>query len=227
MTGQASREPWRVPRVLWLIAPVVLLLGGLLVAPLALLFSYSFFRFLGSARFEETFSLANYARVLTDPFFLRVLFDTLALGVMVTLITLVLGYPVALAIVRSRGLRGSLITALVAVPLVTSAVVRTYSWLTLLAPNGLVNRTLIGAGVIDRPLRLLFDGTGVTIGLVHVLLPFMILAVASSLRNVDPALEEAARSLGAGPLRTFWRVTFRLSLPGVIAGSLLDRKSVV
>lgn len=204
-----------------LASPSMLLVIVCLVAPLGTMFTYSFYRFIRSGKFEEILTLTNYVSVLTDSYYLSVLANTFFLGLIVTGISLVIGYPVSLAIARTRGMLSSVILALVVVPLMTSAVVRTFGWMVVLGGNGFVNKSLIALGFIDSPIRFLFQRSGVIIGTVHIFLPLMILVVASGLRNVDIALEENARNLGAGPIRTFMRVTFPLSLPGVMAGSFL------
>jgi putative spermidine/putrescine transport system permease protein len=110
---------------------------------------------------------------------------------------------------------------IVIAPLFTSAVIRALAWLVILGRRGLVNEGLLNLGLIEAPLRLLYNETAVVTGLVYIMIPFMVLTIAAVLENVDGSLEEAARDLGAGPLGTFWRVTFPLTLPGVLAGSFL------
>jgi putative spermidine/putrescine transport system permease protein len=168
------------------------------------------------------FTLANYVRFLADPFHLAVLWKTIAMGLWVTAWCLVLGYPVAytLARLRSRRLRALLVTCLL-VPLMTSVVVRSYGWMILLANSGLVNQALLALGLVETPVQLLFNLTGVVIALVAILLPYMVLTLVPVIQNVDAALEEAAQSLGARPWRTFRDVVLPLSLPGVAAGSIL------
>jgi putative spermidine/putrescine transport system permease protein len=144
------------------------------------------------------------------------------MGLWVTAWCLVLGYPVAytLARLRSRRLRALLVACLL-VPLMTSVVVRSYGWMILLANSGLVNEALLALGLVDTPVQLLFNLTGVVIALVAILLPYMVLTLVPVIQNVDAALEEAAQSLGARPWRTFRDVVLPLSLPGVAAGSIL------
>lgn len=219
---RANKRSWiSISPGILLASPSMLLVIVCLVAPLVTLFTYSFYRFIRAGKFEEILTLTNYVSVLTDSFYLSVIANTFILGLIVTGISVMLAYPVSIAIARTRGMLSSVILALVVLPLMTSGVVRTFGWVVVLGRNGFVNESLIALGFIDNPIRFLFDRTGVIIGIVHLFLPIMILVVASGLRNVDISLEESARNLGAGPIRTFVRVTLPLSLPGVMAGSFL------
>jgi spermidine/putrescine transport system permease protein len=165
-------------------------------------------------------SLDNYLR-LFDPIYLRVFGHSLGLALLTTLVCLGLGYPFAYFLAQCRpGLRPLLLT-LVIVPFWTNSLVRTYAIRSLLAAKGLLNNTLISLGLIDEPVRLLYTRSAVLIGMVYVLLPFMILPLYSAIEKLDHRLVEAAADLGAGRLRRFWLVTLPLTLPGVIAGSVL------
>lgn len=166
-------------------------------------------------------TLGHYARLLGDAFYLGVVAKTFLLGAAVTVATLVLGYPMALALARARGAAKGIALFMVIAPLLVSIIVRSYGWLVVLGRAGLVNRTLLGLGVIAEPLDLVHNWTGVIVGLTHVLLPFMVLPIASVLEGLDPALEEAARVHGATPWRTFRTVVFPLSLEGVATGCVL------
>jgi putative spermidine/putrescine transport system permease protein len=167
-----------------------------------------------------TFTLGNYARFLTDPYYLNILLWTLWMGVVVTCCSLLLGYPAAYVIARTRRHKGLLI-ALAVSPILITSVIRTYAWLGLLANNGLINRTMLNLELIDLPLPLMYNRFGIGLGLTHVLLPYMILSLVASLQTIDVSLEDAARSLGASAQRAFLTVTLPLSLPGIVAGSLL------
>jgi putative spermidine/putrescine transport system permease protein len=203
-------------------SPALLLLLFAFVAPLAILLAYSFYESRAGGVMIPAFTLRQYIRFLGDPFYLYVLWRTVLLGLWVTVWCIVLGYPLAyvLARTRSRYLRGILVTLLL-VPLMTSVVVRSYGWMILLANNGLVNKTLLALGVISSAVQLLFNTTGVVIALVAILLPYMILTLMPVIQNIPPSLEEASQSLGASPWRMFWDVVVPLSLPGVGAGSIL------
>jgi putative spermidine/putrescine transport system permease protein len=145
----------------------------------------------------------------------------LRLGVVVTALTLLATYPIALFLARTQSRWRGLLVALAIAPLLTSTVVRTYGWLVILGNDGLVNGALLGIGLIEQPLRLINDEIGVVIGLVEILMPYMALGLLSGFGRINPDLEEAAMSLGAHPLRAFWRVTLPLSLPGIATGVLL------
>ena len=146
---------------------------------------------------------------------------TLRTALVVTLGTLLLGYPVALALSRLRRGAATFVLILVLLPFWTSVLVRSYAWMVLLGRHGLINEPLIGVGLIGAPLRLLNTSFAVHIAMIHILLPYMILPIASVLRQIDGALPRAAAGLGAPPWRVFLQVVLPLSMPGVAAGTLL------
>ncbi len=165
----------------------------------------------------------HYAKALGDGYYLGVLWTTVRLALWITVISFVIGYPIAYLVtrvIRHRWLK-RLVYAIVIAPLFTSAIVRAFGWMVLLGRQGLVNRLLIGAGLIEEPLPLLYSEVGVIIGSVYILTPFMVLTVASVLQNLDPTLEEEAADLGARPFVSFWTVTWPLSLAGVVAGAVI------
>jgi len=191
--------------------PGTLLLLALFAAPLLRLLALS----------VAGGSLAAYERALTNELYLGVIFETFKIATIVTLLTLVLGYPVAYVMATSGRAWQLVGIAFVLLPFWTSILVRTYAWMVMLGRNGVVNRTLIGWGVIDGPLPLLNNLAGVLIGMVHVLLPYMILPVFNAVKNVDPNLVLAAVGLGAPRWRAFLRITLPLTLNGVAAGVTL------
>ena len=191
--------------------PATLLLLALFAAPLLRLLALS----------VAGGSLAAYERVLTNELYLRVIFETFKIAAIVTLLTLALGYPVAYVMATSGRAWQLVGIAFVLLPFWTSILVRTYAWMVMLGRNGVVNRTLIGWGVIDSPLPLLNNLAGVLIGMVHVLLPYMILPVFNAVKNVDPNLVLAAVGLGAPRWRAFLRITLPLTMNGVAAGVTL------
>ena len=165
--------------------------------------------------------VAQYAKFLTDRFNLTVLGQTLWLGVLATALALVIGYPLAyLYTLASRGVQRVLILVIV-LPLLTSAVVRTFAWVVILGRQGIVNTTLLAVGAIDTPLRLLYTESAVVVALAQIQLPLMVLPIITALGNIDPNLNNASLALGAGRWRTFFEVTWPLSAPGVLAGCLL------
>jgi putative spermidine/putrescine transport system permease protein len=206
---------------------LALLLPGLLgllvsfVFPLAYMIRMSFNRGAPDGVIEETFTLDTYLQPLTDPYYWRVTLDTFQMGVTVGVLCVLVSYPVALFLARSTSKYRGLLMAVAIAPLLTSAVVRTYGWMVILGTNGLVNSTLGGMGLIDTPLKLTNNMTGVTIGLVEIFMPYAILAMISGFGRLSPQLEEAAGSLGASKLQVFARVTLPLSLPGVLTAFLL------
>jgi putative spermidine/putrescine transport system permease protein len=168
------------------------------------------------------FTLARYGRMLTDSFYLESIAYTLSLSGVVTLVCVLVGYPVAYYLVRYAGRWSSLVVFLLIAPLLTSIIMRTYGWQVLFARRGLINTLLVrDFGLLDQPLKIL-DTPGIVVAaLVHVLVPFMVLSIASVLQGVDRRLEESAQLLGAGRLRTFLEVTLPLSLDGIGTGSIL------
>jgi len=166
-------------------------------------------------------SLTHYADFFTEPAYLRILTRTFRVSLTVMLCCLVLGYPTAYVLSRVSGRLRRFLLLLVIVPYLTSFLVRTYAWMVLLGPKGVINSLLLKAGLIGAPVKLLYSAVGVHVGMVHVLLPLMILPLYSVMVGIDRTLPRAAQTLGAGPLRTFVRVFFPLSLPGVRSGCVL------
>jgi putative spermidine/putrescine transport system permease protein len=166
-------------------------------------------------------SLEAYGRFFGDPYYWSVLIQTIALSAAATALCLLVGYPVALFLVRHAGSWSGLLMFCLVAPLLTSIVMRTFGWRALLARQGVVNMALLNLGAIERPLEMASGVGTVLAALVHVLVPFMVLSIAGALQGIDPRLEESARILGAGKLATFLRVTFPLSLDGVATGCIL------
>jgi putative spermidine/putrescine transport system permease protein len=195
------------------LAPLLLVLVVFFVGPLVVNVSESLRQPNGAVGFGQ------YLRLLTDSYYLTVIGQTLMFGVVLTLVTAILGYPFGYAIARARGpIKSILIFAIVA-PLLVNVVVRSFGWMVILGGNGALNAGLAALGF--SKLELIYNWTGVSIAMVHVLLPFMALSVASTLETLDLRLEEAAGVLGASPFRTFWAITFPLSLEGLVTGSIL------
>jgi putative spermidine/putrescine transport system permease protein len=193
----------------------------LFLAPLANLFALSLFRFDRTVGVVGGLTVDNYARFLGDPFYLGILGRTLRISVLATLTSLLLGYPLAYHMQRSRPRVRAYLALLVLAPLLVSVVVRSFGWLVILGPNGLVNALLVASGIVRDPLRLLYTEGAIVVGLTHVFLSFMVLSIAAALGRIDPALLRAAQNLGATERQTFFRVVLPLSLPGVAAGSLI------
>ncbi|MDQ2762458.1 MAG: ABC transporter permease, partial [Pseudomonadota bacterium] len=164
---------------------------------------------------------ANYARVARTSVYLRTLGITFQIAGWTTLFSILAGYPVAYLLANTRARTRDLLTLLVLMPFWTSFLVRTFAWMILLGRNGVVNRLLVSFGIVDAPARLIFNFTGVMIGMVHAMMPLAILAILSVMQRIDTNLMKAARTLGARGGHAFWRIYFRLSLPGVAAAGLL------
>jgi putative spermidine/putrescine transport system permease protein len=163
-------------------------------------------------------TLDNFTAMLR-PLYARVFLDTLWICTLTAIISLVLGYPLAYALVRTRNVAlKSAILIITVTPLFLGEVVRTYSWIVVLGSNGFINSVLLNLKLIAQPLQLLFTMTGVIIALVHVTLPVMTVMLAAAIAHIDIDYEKAAKSLGAGPLRVFLTVTLPLSGPGIVAG---------
>jgi putative spermidine/putrescine transport system permease protein len=166
-------------------------------------------------------TLANYATFFTDRFNYSILLDTLLLGVKATLLCLVFGYPVAWLCARASPRWRSVLLFLVILPILTSVVVRTFSWIVIFGRQGVLNQIVLGLGLSREPLQLLYTELGVVIVLAQVQMPLMVLPILTVLSRIDPNLADASRALGAGEWRTLWKVTLPLSLPGIIAGCIL------
>lgn len=205
-----------------LLSPAVVLLVLFFIVPSVDLFRLSLAWVDPQLAIHDDASLVNYRTFATSPYFHRMVWGSVKLTLWTTGACLLLGYPAAYYMVHVRSpMYRTLLYAVVVSPLLISVIVRTYGWVVLLANNGVVNGTLVALGLVDRPLRMLGTFGSVVVATVHVLLPFMMLPIASALQALDPVLERAAQSLGATPVQTFWRVTLPLSMPGVLAGTSL------
>jgi len=187
------------------------------IAPLVMLFLVSLY----TDTTMTHFGLTQYAKFLLDPFSLKVLGATLWLGVEVTALCLLLGFPLAYVYLRVPGWAQGVLILIVLLPLLTSVVVRTFAWIVILGRQGIINTALLELGLIDSPLRLLYTEGGVIVALAQVQMPLMVLPLITALTRIDPNLADASAALGAGAWRTFWKVTLPLTLPGIIAGCLL------
>jgi len=201
--------------------PMVLVLAIVFAVPIVCLIALSFFSMTGPATVGDELTLENYRAFFTDPFYFRILLNTFWLAGTVVLCCLVIGYPMSYFLARTRSRWRGLLLFMVVAPLLVSAVVRNIGWFPILSDRGLVNWVLLQSGLVTTPLQLIGNFTGVVIGLVHALLPFMILTLTTTIQRIEPELEEAAANLGAGPLRTFAHVLLPLSLPGIVGGALL------
>ena len=194
-----------VPAVLFMLLAFALPLGQMLLRSV----------------FDPDPTLDNFRALVEVGGYGKVLVNTFRLSAIVTLITLVLGYPVAYLLAHARGRAAGLLLISVILPLWTSELVRTFAWMIILGRKGPLNATMQSLGIIDRPLTLLFNEPSVLIGSVHIMLPFMILPLYSVMRGIDGELVRAALGMGATPLAAFRHVYLPLSMPGVVAGCLL------
>jgi putative spermidine/putrescine transport system permease protein len=208
--------------IAWLVAPAGLFFLVFFVLPFGVMALFSLLTGNPLQRANVSLTTRHYGRIADDTLYLESLWSTLEIGAVTTLVSLLLGYPIAhwLARMRSRLGHALLLMAIIA-PMLTGIVVRTFAWITILSDKGVINATLTGFGLIGAPLPLMYNAFGTVVALVHIYVPFMVLTLAGVIGRVDERLEEAATSLGASPLRAFLEVTLPLSLPGILAGSLL------
>jgi len=162
-----------------------------------------------------------FQKFFTDTMYLGILKTTIVVSLKVTVIALFLGYPTAYFIARTKSKMKSVLMIVIIFPFLVSAVVRSYGWMVILGNKGLLNQLLLAIGLIQKPLVILNTSTAVIIGLVHLLIPYMILSITSVIQSIDQNIEDAAYSLSASPIQTFLRVIFPLSSPGVISGCIL------
>jgi spermidine/putrescine transport system permease protein len=207
-------------RLAGLLAPVTLWLGLFFLVPLLLILAYSFGTSGVYGGITLGFNPGNYLKVF-DPLYLEIVVRTFIIAGINTLICLLLGYPLAYFIAFKGRRWKTMLIMLVMVPFWTSFLIRAYAWVVILNGNGVANKTLQFLGIADEPVNLIFTPGAVTLGMAYAYLPFMILPLYAALEKFDGRLKEAAQDLGASRWATFWRVTFPLSLPGVIAGSIL------
>ena len=198
-------------RGFWPALPALILLFLFFLFPVVRMLGFSI----------EAGTLAWYGKALGEGLYLQVFWNTFQIALLVTAICLLLGYPLGFLIATTTPLWTTVGFIFVLLPLWTSVLVRTYAWMVLLGRNGVFNRWLIEAGIISDPLPLLHNFNGVLIGMVHVLLPYMVLPIYGAVRRLDPALVAAAEGLGASTWRIFWRIYLPLTLPGIFAGAVI------
>lgn len=195
----------------WLIFPITLVLVVCFILPMLYVLVSSF----------KEGGIKNYTMFLTDSFYLGILWNTIKISLITTFICLVLGYPVAYYIGRMDSKMKNTMMIIILFPFLVSSVVRSYGWMVILGSKGLLNQFLLGFGFIDEPLKILYTSNAVIIGLVHLLMPYMIFALAGIIQGIDQNLEFASASLGYSKFRTFLNVTLPLSAPGILAGCIL------
>ncbi len=213
--GDLSAKPWL------LMSPALAAVALLLVIPVFFIVVYSFWLRTAVGAVEAGFHLDNWAEVLTDPFYRDILFATIRIAFITTVLCAVLGYIPAYFIANAGRQHRLLLILLLMLPFWISYIIRTMSWINILGASGALNYGLMGLGITSEPIRMLYNEATVILGLVHFLLPFMILNIYVSLEAIDRNLIDAARSLGSTSWQAFREVTLPLSLPGLAAGSLL------
>ncbi|KUL09139.1 ABC transporter permease [Bacillus licheniformis LMG 7559] len=210
-------------RFYWvLLVPVLLFLGVFLVLPLVLLLLLSFRDVDAMMNTLDTYSFSQYVEVFSSDIYLKTIGITLWTALKTTVLCLVMAYPAAYLLVKApTGRLRALFYILLVSPLLTSVVIRTFSWIVLLSQNGIVNEALISLKLIEKPLPLLWNMNAVIIAYVQVMLPFAVLPLAGSLNEMKPDLKFASMSLGAGRLRTFFFVTLPMTVPGLLTGAMI------
>lgn len=202
--------------------PASITIAALLLVPLGYLLQFSFKHGVpGRIAVEPGFTVDNYTRLLLDSFYLEIIGRTLALSFAVTVICLLLGFPLAWFLWRAPPRWKNLLALLVVAPLLISIVTRAYGWMIILGDSGILNAGLMAVGLVEYPVPLMFTTGAVLTGLVHVQFPFMVLSILASLERVDPTLCEAAETLGANRLRAAMEIVAPLALPGIVGGATL------
>lgn len=217
MTGSPTARLWSAG----LLAPPLLTSLLFFLGPLIYLFYVSVHEPSSTDLYGTRFTLANYAAVFSDPFYVLIIRRTLATAAWILALGLLIGYPVAYVIARLPPGRRVFVMLLLLFPLMVSNVVRAYGWVAILGRRGVINTTLGDLGMIEAPLSLLYSAQAIVLGLLTILLPYMVISIANTLAGMDVRYQEAAQSLGASPMRTFLHVTLPLSAPGVASGLLL------
>lgn len=205
---------------LWTLSPVITYMVSFLAVPLLLIILVSFFKRGVYGDINYVFTLTNYIRMF-DPLYLRIIWISLIISFITTVVCLLFGYPFAYFIARAPKKFRVVLMMLIIVPFWTNSLVRTYAWIILLRTEGIINIYLMKLGFIQEPLTMLYNQGAVLVGLVYTLFPFMILPLYASIEKLDPTYLEAAGDLGASPWKSFLRITLPLTMPGIIAGSLL------
>jgi len=215
----AAGRSLRIPVPLLLLVPAALLFVVFFVLPLSVLVVNSFHDYSRMTGIIPEFTFKNYVRILSDSYYLEIAGRTMRLAFATSIVTLIIGYPIALYLTVASARQRAWIILLILSPLLVSVIVRTFGWLIILGSNGLIDQVLKAMGITG--VTLLHTEGAVVAGLANVLLPFLVLSIATSLQAIDPAVPLAASSLGASPWRAFRLVTVPLSLPGVLSGLLI------
>ncbi|HLG46909.1 MAG TPA: ABC transporter permease [Reyranella sp.] len=205
-----------------LLGPATIFIAVGLLAPLAILFRYSLNSFVAQTKtMVEALTIQNYVTFFTDAYYTGALGTTVRVALLVTVVCLILGYPLAYVVARTQSRYKHLLIIAIVLPLFVGNSVRAAGWMVVFGNKGFFNATLIGLGLLSRPIEIMFTEKAVIIGIIAVNLPFMVLSLQSVIESIDRAVEEAAFSLGAPPITMFRRVLWPLALPGTLAGTIL------
>lgn len=188
---------------------------------LLVFFVFPIWRVIYGSFWDPDFTLKNYIHFFREPVYVKVVLNTFKISLSVTLFSLLLGYPYAYLMANTSDRIAAKMMIFVLLPWLVSILVRCYAWMIILGRNGVINSSLLNVGLISSPIKLLYNTTAVNIGMVHVMLPYMILSLYSVMKGIDRDLLKAAESLGAGRFQAFMRIFFPLSLPGVGGGCLI------
>ena len=222
MSTTVSANPSDARTGLTLALPALMLFTGVVVIPLAMTVLLSFHDWGQYKGIEPVFILKNWIEIVDDPYYAEMFWRTFRVAVLATLITAVFGVPEAYILNRMQGPWKGLFLLIIIGPLLISVVARTLGWALLFGGNnGLVNKLLMTSGLIASPLRFMFTETGMVIALAHAMMPFMVLAVWTALQRLDPQVENAALSLGAGSFTVIRRIVLPQIMPGVLSGAII------
>lgn len=197
-----------------LLLPGVVFLTLFLVIPIVMTIASTFFQ-------EGSFTVQGYLTFLKDPYNLKIVWTTLRVSFVTTIVCILLGFPASYYISKLGPRKKGILLALAIFPLLTSSVVRSFSWIIILGKKGLLNSSLLSIGLIEKPLEILYTPTAMMIGMIHLFLPLIIITLVGVMENIDPDLLKAAESLGASKFTAFRQVILPLSMPGLIIGSIL------
>jgi len=205
-----------------MIAPASIVVTIGIVLPIAILLRYSLNQYTPAKMMVDAVTLENYAKFFTDPFYVAVLLRTMRVAAVCTAICVVLAFPMAYCLARTRSRFKNLLLMAIILPLFVGNAVRAAGWMVLFGNRGFANAVLMEWGIASEPLQIMYTEFAVVVGIIAVNLPFVVLTLQAVLEGIDRAIEEAAQGLGAGPWRTFRHVILPLAMPGVVAGTILS-----
>ncbi len=211
-----NKKIWRY----FFLIPVIVYVALLIALPLLYILLISFFKSDSYGGMITTFTIQNYIEVF-DQVYINVFLKSILIAGLTTFICILISYPFVLAVSHKKPRTQKILMTLVMVPFLTNSLIRMYGWLVLLRKSGVINQVLLGTGVIHESLSLMYNMSGILIGMTYTLLPFMILPLYSSVSTIDPSLLEAASDLGASKIKTFFKIIVPQTLPGLFNGSLM------